>query len=179
MKKRNTITSIAVAVILASSLAACSDSTGDETTDVGGEPTANALTTPPSAATDEPTSESTEPPGESMDPTMELSPTESTGDGEADTITLPTNALDYADALVVAWGNGNTDQMDVLATSEVIDALGDEGGPHWDRTASDAGAGSVFVTYTNTEDGRVLELRVQNETASLGQEHAVVEARFS
>lgn len=179
MKKRKTITSIAAAVALASSLAACSDSTGDETTDVGGEPTVEEPTTPPSTATDEPTSESPEPTDESTAPTSDPSPTEGASDGATDTITLPTNALDYADALVVAWGNGNMDQMAIMATPEVIDVLGDEGGPHWDRTANDAGAGSVFVTYTNTEDGRVLELRVQNETASLGQEHAVVEARFS
>ena len=37
-------------------------------------------------------------------------------------------------------------------------------------TASDAGAGSVFVTYTNLDDGSVLELRVQNEAASFGEE---------
>ncbi len=95
---------------------------------------------------------------------------------------IPTDAVDYADELVRAWGAGREAQMSELATSDVIAALkqhAPQGGPNWDRTAQDAGAGSVFVTYRNTEDNSVLQLRVLNETAANGDKHAVVEAKFT
>lgn len=95
---------------------------------------------------------------------------------------IPDEAVDYADALIVAWGNGDQDRIAQLANDDAIEALnqyGEEGGPHWDQTNHDAGAGSAFVTYENTEDGTTLELRVENEAASQGEEHAVVEAKLS
>ena len=94
---------------------------------------------------------------------------------------LPSNAIEYADALVVAWGNGNEAQMQQLATAQVITSLtghSKEGGAHWSQTSSDAGAGSVFVSYENTEDGSVLNLRVQNQVVGQGHEQGVVEANF-
>ncbi len=90
--------------------------------------------------------------------------------------------MDYADDLVRAWGAGDEARMNQLATPEVITALkqhAPKGGPNWERTAQDAGAGSVFVTYTNSADKSVLQLRVQNETAGQGEPHAVVEAKFT
>lgn len=72
--------------------------------------------------------------------------------------------------------------MAQLATDEVVETLGDYGdvgGPHWDQTGHDAGAGSVFVAYKNTDDGTTLELRLENETASAGDTQAVVEAKFN
>ena len=43
-------------------------------------------------------------------------------------MTMPSTHWNRPDAFVVAWGNGNTEVMELLATAEVIDALGDEGG---------------------------------------------------
>jgi len=94
---------------------------------------------------------------------------------------LPSNATEYADALVVAWGNGNQAQMEQLATVQVIASLteySEQGGAHWSQTGSDAGAGSVFVSYENAEDGSVLNLRVQNQVVGQGHEQGVVEANF-
>lgn len=94
---------------------------------------------------------------------------------------IPSNALDYADALVVAWGIGDRERMAQLAEPgalDVLDHYGPVGGPHWDQAGHDAGAGSVFVSYENSTDGTTLELRVRNEAASKAQEHAVVEAKL-
>src|SRR5699024_7316558 len=93
---------------------------------------------------------------------------------------IPTDPVDYADALVQAWGLGDEDRMSKLASGQVVDDLtGVEmpGGSHWDQTGADAGAGSSFVSYTNTENGATVDLRVENETASAGEQHAVVEAK--
>lgn len=90
---------------------------------------------------------------------------------------IPTAPVDYADAFVVAWGVGDSARMEQLASAEVVGALDEVGGPNWDQTGHDAGAGSSFVTYQNTEDGRTLELRVANEAASQGEAQAVVEAK--
>jgi len=94
---------------------------------------------------------------------------------------IPDDAVAYADALILAWRAGEQDRVAQLAEPEVLDALaeyGAVGGPHWQQVAHDAGAGSVFVSYENTDDGTRLELRVRNEAASNAEEHAVAEARF-
>ena len=105
----------------------------------------------------------------------------STPDENHDT-DFPTNALDYADALVVAWGEGDESAMNDFAGSQAVDALEDyglPGGSGWEQTESDSGAGSTFVTYENADDGTKVELRVENEAASSGQAQAVNEAKFT
>ncbi|AZQ77855.1 hypothetical protein EJ997_11420 [Flaviflexus ciconiae] len=188
MMSTSKYTSLFASVALIAALAACSDSTDSDGSDTASDSETTTESTDIPTEENTPPEESTEPPVEQPtgpeDPTVEPSDPADTETGDETTtdtgeITMPTDALEYADAFVVAWGNGNTEVMELLATAEVIDALGDEGGPSWDRTASDAGAGSVFITYTNLDDGSVLELRVQNEAASLGEEQAVVEARFT
>ena len=70
--------------------------------------------------------------------------------------------------------------MQDLAEPEVVQALEEismPGGSDWQQTASDAGAGSTFVTYTNTADGAVVELRVRNADASNGQPNAIAEVK--
>ncbi|MFJ6418172.1 hypothetical protein [Paeniglutamicibacter sp. NPDC091659] len=117
------------------------------------------------------------PPATSGVPTP--APSESSGISNANPI--PHNALEYADALVRAWGAGDRDRMAQLAKSgvlEVLDQYGKVGGPHWGQSGHDAGAGSVFVSYVNTKDGKKLEMRVENEAAPNGQAHAVAEAKF-
>src|SRR5690625_7907259 len=114
--------------------------------------------------------------------TSSRSPSETDTSDPDEPAATPDDPVDYADALIIAWGNGDEDQMRQFANDEVIDALtdyGQAGGPHWDQTEHDAGAGSVFVTYTNTENDDSVELRIENETASAGEEQAVVEAKFN
>src|SRR5699024_2475683 len=67
---------------------------------------------------------------------------------------FPTNALDYADALVVVWGEGDESAMKDFAGPQTVDALKDygvPGGSSWQQTESDSGAGSTFVTYENAD----------------------------
>src|SRR5699024_12289439 len=93
---------------------------------------------------------------------------------------IAADAVDYADARVQAGGLGDEDRMSKLASGQVVDDLTRAempGGSHWDQTGADAGAGSSFVSYTNTENGATVDLRVENETASAGEQHAVVEAK--
>lgn len=101
--------------------------------------------------------------------------------GEEPGEAFPTNPVDYADALIVAWGEGDKPAMLELAEPEVVQALEDlsmPGGPHWQQTGSDAGAGSTFVTYENTGDGTSIDIRVGNEQASNGKPRAVAEVRL-
>ncbi|MCK0113365.1 hypothetical protein MWU75_14540 [Ornithinimicrobium sp. F0845] len=91
---------------------------------------------------------------------------------------LPTAPEDYADTLVVAWGEGDRAAMQRLATDEVVHTLGDRGSPHWERISTEGAAGSTIVTYTETQTGEVLTLRVDNAQADHCAEHSVVEARF-
>lgn len=94
----------------------------------------------------------------------------------------PTNAVDYTDALVIAWGAGDESTMQDLAQPEVIQTLqeyGVPGGDNWKRTTSNSGAGSTFVTYENTYDGTTIEVRVTNAEASRGAPNAVAEAQFT
>lgn len=94
---------------------------------------------------------------------------------------FPTNPVDYADALVGAWGEGDKPVMQDLAEPEVVQTLEElsmPGGPHWQQTGSDAGAGSTFVTYENTDDGTSINIRVSNEDASNAEPHAVAEVKL-
>lgn len=100
-------------------------------------------------------------------------------DGPGDAENLPTVPVEYADALVIAWGAGDQDAMAQLAPTGVVDVLGSQGGPHWDRTGSEGAAGSTYVTYQNTDSQEVLTLRVDNAAAAEGAPQSVAEARFS
>lgn len=95
-----------------------------------------------------------------------------------DEVDLPTAPVEYADALVVAWGAGEQALIGRMATPEVVHILGDGGGPSWQQTGSEGAAGSTYVTYENSESGDTLTLRVDNATASEGGDQAVVEARY-
>lgn len=156
-----------------------------------GSTTAGSASEEPSSTTQSASLESSSPqasaPETSTSPTAAASSSAAGESEQTETIggqelgNLPSNAIEYADALVVAWGNGNEAQMQQLATAQVITSLtghSKEGGAHWSQTSSDAGAGSVFVSYENTEDGSVLNLRVQNQVVGQGHEQGVVEANF-
>lgn len=99
-------------------------------------------------------------------------------DGPDSQAVPPTVPEDYADSLVVAWGEGDQATVQQLATDEVVQTLGEGGSPHWERISTEGAAGSTIVTYSETQTGQVLSLRVDNAQASQGAEHAVVEARL-
>lgn len=160
------------AVTLAASLLLVGCASDDDAPGGNGEAPASTTTNEPAS----PTNTASTPP-ESPD---------APSDGAADSAEpsaseeIPTDPADYADALIQAWGIGDDDRMGQLANDEVIDALTDvamPGGSHWDQTGADSGAGSSFVSYTNTETGATVDLRVENETASAGEQHAVVEVK--
>lgn len=88
---------------------------------------------------------------------------------------LPTNATDYADEFVRAWGRGDTDRVAQLSTENVAIMLRGRATEHWARVAEDAGAGTVHVTYREEETGEEFVLHVDNAKAGQGQEQAVTD----
>lgn len=135
--------------------------------------TAEPTTTAPASSID-----MSHPPSESSG-TASPAPTETAG--TTTTAPIPHGAVDYADAFIIAWGAGNLDRMKQLSEPAAFAALEhyrEAGGPDWEQTGHDAGAGSVFVSYRNSVDGTKVELRVLNEAAAEGQAHAVAEVKF-
>lgn len=150
-------------------LTSCGDAT-DDTPEAIGTPSDPAVTET-QTVTEAPQETKSIPDGSDDD----SAPGKEPGEG------FPTAPVDYADALIVAWGEGDKPVMQELAEPEVVQTLEEivmPGGPHWQQTGSDSGAGSTFVTYSNTDDGTVVELRVRNEDASTGQPNAVAEVKL-
>lgn len=176
MARQRKFTAIPAAAALAGTLALAGCGSSEEpaaptaTQTVTASPTQAASTTP---TDDEAAQESA---------TASSTPQESKEDADDKDAALPTNAADYADALIRAWGVGDQDQMDDFAADSVVAALtghAAKGGNGWERTSQDAGAGSVFLTYTNAADKTEVQLRVDNAKASAGEDEAVVEAKFT
>ncbi|WP_166969585.1 hypothetical protein [Brevibacterium atlanticum] len=81
----------------------------------------------------------------------------------------PTDTVKYADELVRAWGQGNTDRVEAFASSQVAEELaehGDANGTHWDRVGAEGAAGTVYVDYENTVTGEKMSLGVANEAVT-------------
>lgn len=174
MNRRSTTTAILAAGTLVALLSGCAGD-GDAPETVA----PNTSTAPPDAAsatTGSDAAGSTGAPPGGADTAEDSSRATGPGDTQG---ALPTVPTDYADTLVRAWGSGDQPTMQRLATDEVIHTLGDRGGPSWEQTSAEGAAGSTIVTYTNTEDGDTLALRVQNSAVSAGEEHAVVEATYA
>lgn len=75
---------------------------------------------------------------------------------------IPTSVVDYANALVQAWGAGDWQRLEVLATDETFTRLKQEGagGASWDRIrTSDRGQATV-VHYRDRVTGRLLDVSV-------------------
>ncbi|MPV51138.1 MULTISPECIES: hypothetical protein [unclassified Pseudactinotalea] len=174
---RHALAAGALAAALLASLSGC------ESGDDGGSPTPPA--SPPASVTpSEPGPNESAPTGSQSDtasPTSTPTPTPTRSETGGTDAPIPTDAADYADALIVAWGSGDHDRMVELATPEVVEELtghADPGGPHWDRVGEDSGAGSTFVRYEDTSTGETVELRVELQAAGQGREHAVAEVKF-
>jgi hypothetical protein len=105
----------------------------------------------------------------------------SAASAEAQSVHLPTNAGDYADELVRAWGAGNMTRVEAFASAKVFAELSDHGsahGTHWDYTGAEGAAGTIYVDYRNTVTGEKMTVGVANEASSNGQAHAVHSVRF-
>ena len=93
----------------------------------------------------------------------------------------PTSAVEYADKLVSAYGNGEGQVMDHLATRNVVAALTERHYKHaerWHRTSADSGKGITWVSYTNLETQEVMNLTVRNSIAVDKGGDAVREIEF-
>lgn len=95
---------------------------------------------------------------------------------------FPHNAVEYADALVVAWGRGDDQTVRRFAQPDVVHTLlayRDPGGKHWRRTGFEGAAGTIYVTYHNDATGAQLVVAVTSQRASQARPHAVRSAKFS
>lgn len=81
----------------------------------------------------------------------------------------PTNPVTYADELVRAWGQGDTDRVEAFASPQVAKALaghGNDNGTHWDRVGAEGAAGTTYVDYENTVSGEKMWLALPTEAIS-------------
>ncbi|MEU4197022.1 hypothetical protein AB0E69_34330 [Kribbella sp. NPDC026611] len=81
------------------------------------------------------------------------------------------NAVQWSDNLVRAWGRGDTRWMNYYASPAVVKGLtriSAKGGAHWQRTASEGAAGTIYVTYRNTVTKHTLVLGISNVGLSQG-----------
>jgi hypothetical protein len=95
--------------------------------------------------------------------------------------TLPTSIDAYADAFVAAWHGGDTVLLDRLGTPDAVakaHAHDDVAPQTWTRSGCDGTAGSSFCTYRDPANDQLI-VEVNNSAASLGQDHAVTDVRFS
>lgn len=93
-----------------------------------------------------------------------------------------TNAVTYADQLVIAWGNGSTDVVESHADESVVDTLSAHGNAHathWDRVGSEGAAGTTYVDYENTVTGEQLSVGVASAAVANGEDKAVHTIKFS
>lgn len=98
----------------------------------------------------------------------------------------PTDAVDYADELVIAWGAGNISRVQAFASKDAVAVLSGHGNAdatHWDRTGAEGAAGTTYVDYENTVTGQTMAVGVSSEAVSNGGEwgepHGVHSVQFS
>lgn len=94
-------------------------------------------------------------------------------DVKPQSVYYPTDATEYADELVIAWGQGNTERVEAFASEDAAAELadhGDENATHWDRTGGEGAAGTTYVDYENTVTGEKLSVGVSNQALENGDE---------
>ncbi|MCS4594654.1 hypothetical protein KTJ89_16810 [Brevibacterium sediminis] len=107
-------------------------------------------------------------------------------DVDTQSIYYPIEAGKYADELVIAWGQDNTDRVEAFANDEVAEKLSDHGnddGSHWRNSGAEGAAGTTYITYRNTETGEKMTLGVSNQAIGDQDEwgaapHAVHQVKF-
>jgi len=125
------------------------------------------VTAPPTATRPVPTTP--------VRPTIDPSPT--TPPPGRDAPAIPRSAQDYGIAFVTAWVKGDRARLTQLGTGSAVKAASAarvDTAPRFERC--EGAAGSSYCTWVGDE--YTLRLRVLNETASLGQPHAVTEVSF-
>jgi hypothetical protein len=179
MTLRRTVPALALAVALGVGVGACSDD-GDGGAAASTTVAAGGSTSTPELAS---TTATTAAPEETTTTAAEATTTTAEGDVGDDGPVIPTNAEDYAIAFIEAWATGDQETALALGTQEAVDTIfafepgGEEGSPAvWTLDHCEGAAGSSFCTFTAGGDPEVV-VRVLNEAASLGQQHAVSEVR--
>ena len=107
-------------------------------------------------------------------------------DVDTQSIYYPIEAGKYADELVIAWGQDNTERVEAFASDEVAEKLADHGnedGTHWRNSGAEGAAGTTYITYRNTETGEKMTLGVSNQAIGDQDEwgaapHAVHRVKF-
>lgn len=107
-------------------------------------------------------------------PALAASTSESAAaDVKPQSVYYPRDATEYADELVIAWGQGNTERVEAFASEDAAAELadhGDENATHWDRTGGEGAAGTTYVDYENTVTGEKLSVGVSNQALENGDE---------
>ncbi len=78
----------------------------------------------------------------------------------------PTDPVKYADELVRAWGQGDTDRVEAFASPQVAEELqahSDDEATHWTRVGAEGAAGTTYVDYENTVTGEKMWLGMPTE----------------
>ena len=98
----------------------------------------------------------------------------------------PTDAVKYADELVVAWGRGNMSRVEGFASANVFSELSNHGSDeakHWKRVGGEGAAGTTWVDYENTVTGEKMGVGVSTEAVHNGGEwgtpHGVHKIQFT
>src|SRR5690625_4923113 len=87
-------------------------------------------------------------------------------DSGTQSVHFPTDPTTYADELVRAWGNGNTDRVEAFTSPGVVDELDahrDDNVTHCDRMRTEGAAGTTYVDYVNTVTGATMPLALPTE----------------
>lgn len=105
------------------------------------------------------------------------SPTKTSGGGSA-TVTYPTTAKAYAQALLSAWGSKNSSRIDQLATQSAVQQIKDNGYPNsqWTYINCDASGDTTSCLFRNAHGD---ECTVTLNTIQIGHPTAVTEALLS
>src|SRR5699024_12520601 len=89
-------------------------------------------------------------------------------DSDTQSVHFPTDPTSYADELVRAWGNGNTDRVEAFTSPGVVDELDahrDDNVTHWDRMGTEGAAGTTYGDDVNTVTGETMSLGLPTDAA--------------
>lgn len=141
---------------------------------------AAATPAPPASATATPAAPSSAAATSAAPSSAAPTPAADTASGNA---SASVGAVAYADGLVQAWGRGDRAAAAPYATGAVLDKLfnyANPGGSHWAETGTNGAAGTIYVTYKDSQTGATLELGITNvKPLTLGAGNAAHTAKFT